>query len=329
MPSQAPSLSLTSSPPFHLTSSLPSHPNPFFPMLHPSCIIIIEIPIHTLPLLKDIFFGQGNSSSSSLNTKPIIPTSSFQLLIYCKTKCQVAQVTEELHASFLSHHHMKEEEALSGLQPSSSSPSSPTSSALPPPFLLLSIHSACSDNDLVTFKQILSSSSSSPHSSPSSPSSFVIVGTSSICQACDFPLLSHILVLDVPYTILDLLQLFGRATRNQQMSKIFLFSPPPPLPSHQPPPVSIFLPLLSFQNSGSRVSFVGVLSLVPFSRTQSLQHCSIILCSKSSLLLVLHQPPDPPSLLRLLPPLLLPPLPLSPTSLNCSILTSTSQLKRR
>ena len=52
---RGPFLSLTSSPTFHLTSSLPSHPNPFFPMLHPSCIIIIEIPIHSLPLLKDIF----------------------------------------------------------------------------------------------------------------------------------------------------------------------------------------------------------------------------------------------------------------------------------
>jgi hypothetical protein len=45
------SLSLSSS----QSSLLSSLTNPFFPMLHLSCIIIIEIPIYSLPLLKDIF----------------------------------------------------------------------------------------------------------------------------------------------------------------------------------------------------------------------------------------------------------------------------------
>jgi hypothetical protein len=153
-----------------------------------------------------------------------------QILVYCRTIAQVNQLSlliqnmvSEMFGSTSLYKPQRQSLSSSSTLSSSTCRTStmaaaaataaPTSSSLPS-IAVTSIHSECNSSNYDCLKDILEKQ----------VTSYFIIGSSSIVQSCDLPSLSYLIVYDCPFSIVDLFQLFGRATRlGKPISTIVLF----------------------------------------------------------------------------------------------------------
>ena len=153
-----------------------------------------------------------------------------QILVYCRTIAQVNQLSlliqnmvsemfgstslyKPQHQSLSSSSTLSSSTCRTSTMAAAAATAAPTSSSLPS-IAVTSIHSECNSSNYDCLKDILEKQ----------VTSYFIIGSSSIVQSCDLPSLSYLIVYDCPFSIVDLFQLFGRATRlGKPISTIVLF----------------------------------------------------------------------------------------------------------